>query len=82
MQEISPTLLNEVFVQRQCNYDFRGNNFLERRRVKSVRYDTKSISFLAPKIWKILPNEIKDSDTLKQKYVDTIMTKCNSSTQL
>ena len=34
-----------------------------------MRYGTKSISFLAPEIWGILPNEIKDSDTeiLKQK---------------
>ena len=51
MQEISPPLLNEVFVPRQCNYELRGNNFLERRRVKSVTYDTESKSFLAPKIW-------------------------------
>ena len=34
MQGISPQLLNEVFVSRQCNYEHRGNNFLERRRVK------------------------------------------------
>ena len=34
MQGISPPLLNEVFVPRQCNYELRGNNFLERRRVK------------------------------------------------
>ena len=51
IQGISPPLLNEVFVPHQCNYDLRGNSFLERRRVKSVRYGTKSISFLAPKIW-------------------------------
>ena len=63
MQGISPPFLNEVFVPRQCNYEVRGNNFLERR-VKSVRYGTESISSLAPKIWEILPNEIKDSDTL------------------
>ena len=46
---ISPQLLNEVFMPRQCNYDLRGNNFLERKRFKSVRYGTESISFLAPK---------------------------------
>ena len=37
MQKISLPLLNEVFVPRQYNYEFHGNNFLERRRVKSVR---------------------------------------------
>ena len=62
---ISPPLLNEVFVPSQCNHDLRGNNFVERRRVKSVIYGTESISFLAPKIWEILLNEIKDSDFLQ-----------------
>ena len=70
IQGISPPLLNEVFVPSQCNYDLRGNNFLERRRVKSVRYGTESASFLAPQIWELLPNEIKIltlSKFLKQK---------------
>ena len=65
MQVISRPLLNEVFVPRQSNYELYGNNFLERRRVKSVRYGTEPISSLAPKIWEILPNAIKDSDTLQ-----------------
>ena len=65
MQGISPPLLNEMLVPRQCSYELRGNNFLERRRVKSVRCGTESMSSLAPKIWEILPNEIKDSDTLQ-----------------
>ena len=55
----------EVFVPHQCNYELRENNYLERRRIKSVRYSTKSISSLALKIWEILPNEIKDLDTLQ-----------------
>ena len=45
--------------------ELRGISFLERRRVKSVRYGTESISSLALKIWEILPNEIKDLDTLQ-----------------
>ena len=42
-----------------------GNNFLERRRVKPVRYGTESTSYVARKTWEILLNEIKDSDTLQ-----------------
>ena len=42
----------------------RGNNFLKRRRVNSVRYGTESVSFLVPKIWDILPKEINNSETL------------------
>ena len=35
-----------------------------RQRVNSVRYGTKSVFFLAPKIWDILPKEIKNSEKL------------------
>ena len=45
IQGISPPLLNELFAPRQYNYDLRGNNFLDRRRVTSVRYGTESTSF-------------------------------------
>ena len=65
IQGISPPLPNELFVPFQCNCDLRWNNILEGRKVKSVRYGFESISFLAQKIWEILPNETKDSDTLQ-----------------
>ena len=47
---LSQALLNEVFVERNYNYNLRGNNFLNRRRVNSVIYGAESVSFLAPKI--------------------------------
>ena len=63
---LHPPLLNEVFVERNCNYNLPGINFLNRRGVNSVRYGTKSVSFLAPKIWDIFPKEIKNSETLNE----------------
>ena len=68
-----------MFVRRQCNYELRGNNVLERGRVKSVRCGTKPISSLAPKIWEILPNEMKDSDILqifKAKIKNWVSVEC------
>ena len=56
IQGLSPPLLNEVCMSCQCIYDLCGNKFLERQRVKSMRYDTESISFLTLKVWGILPN--------------------------
>ena len=56
--------MNEIFVERKSNYSLRGNNVLTRRRVNSVRCDTEAVSFLAPKIWDILPKDIKDSESL------------------
>ena len=50
LQGLSPPLMNEIFVEKNNNYSLPGNNFLTRRRVKSMRYGTETVSFLAPKI--------------------------------
>ena len=76
---LSPPLLNKVFVERNCTYNLPGNNFLNRRRVNSVRYGTESVSFLAPIIWDILPKEIKNSQTLnafKSKIKNWVPREC------
>ena len=49
----------------QWNYDFCENKFLDRQRFKSVRYGFEYILFLAPQVWKILPDEVKGSETLQ-----------------
>ena len=70
--------MNEIFVERN-NYSLRGNNVLTRRRVNSVRYGTETVSFLAPKIWDILPKDIKDSESLdifKRKIKKWISSEC------
>ena len=59
-----PAILNEVIVPYTCKYNFRKNNSLERRRVNTVRYGTESLSFLGPKIWDIVPDYIKFSETM------------------
>ena len=38
--------------------------------VKSVRYGTESILFLVPKVWEILPNGIKDSESFHVVRID------------
>ena len=71
--------MNETFVERNNNYSLRGNNVLTRRRVISVRYGTETVSFLAPKIWDILPKDIKDSESLdifKRKIKKWIPSEC------
>ena len=81
LQGLSPPLLNEAFVERNNNYSLRGNNVLTRGSVNSVRYGTETVSFLAPKIWDILPKEIKDSESLdifKRKIKKWIPLECPS----
>ena len=57
--------MNEISVERNNNYSLRGNNVLTRRRVNSMRYGTETFSFLAQKLWDILPKDIKDSESLE-----------------
>ena len=42
-------------------YDLRNINSFKRRRVNSVSHGTESESYLGPKIWDLVPNEIKES---------------------
>ena len=72
--------MNKIFVERNSNYSLRGNNILTRLRVNSVRYGTETVSFLAPKIWDILPKDIKDSESLgifKRKIKKWIPSECH-----
>ena len=46
-----------------CHTIFRRNDTLQRRRVNSVRHSTESVSFLGPKIWDLVPSDIKLSQS-------------------
>ena len=62
---LSPAILNEVFkVNETIPYDLRMRNELYARNPKTVRYGTETVSFLSPKIWSLIPQNIKDSGSL------------------
>ena len=61
---MAPEFLNEIFKERTIQYNLRGNNPFYIRRVNSVYHGTESLSFLGPKIWDLVPNEIKTSESL------------------
>ena len=56
---LSQPLINYVFMERNCNYDLQGNNFLNRRRVNSVRFGTESV-FFSSKNMRHLPKGNKE----------------------
>ena len=61
---IAPEIMKERFAPKMSSYDLRNNNSFKRRRVKSVWHGTESVSYLGPKIWDLVPNEIKESESL------------------
>ena len=57
--------MNEVFqVKSTAPYYLRDRNELYSRNPKTVAYGTASVSFMAPKIWSIVPRELKNSPSL------------------
>ena len=46
------------------HYDLRNNTLFKRRTVNSVWHGTDSVSHLGPKIWDLVPSEIKESESL------------------
>ena len=61
---MGPEILNEIFQNRTSSYNLRKNSSFYVKKVHSVYYGTESLSFLGPKIWKLVPEDIKQSESL------------------
>ena len=62
---LSPAILSEVFkVSETIPYDLTIRNKLYARNSRTVRYGTETMSFLSPKLWSLIPQNIKDSSSL------------------
>ena len=63
---LSPPLMNNIFKLREENpYNLRHVSEFSRPMINSVYHGTESISFLGPKIWDILPEKLKNIETLE-----------------
>ena len=58
-------LLNEIFQNRALPSNLRTNSNFSSRQVHSLYHDTESLSFLRPKIWELVPEDTKQSGSLK-----------------
>ena len=61
---LSPDIVKEIFRNRIVPYNLRHNNSFMIRQVHTVYHGTESLSFLGPKIWEQVPQEIKDSENI------------------
>ena len=60
-----PQIMNDVFhVKSPALYYLRDKNELYSRNLKTVAYETDSVSFIGPEIWSIVPEELKNSQSL------------------
>ena len=61
---MSPPIFSELFRRHDIWYDLRSNSNFAMPNVKSVFHGSKSISYLDPKIWDIIPLNLKELTSL------------------
>ena len=77
--DMAPELLNALFQNRTLPYNLRTNSSFSVRQVHSAYHGTESLSFLGPKIWELVPEDIKQSESLeifKNKIKKWVPLKC------
>ena len=64
LNKLSSSLTTELFQIKKTKCDLCKGNILISRNVKTVYYGTESISYLAPKVWELIPTDIKNCKSL------------------
>ena len=65
-KNISPKIMSKVFeFQENLNYNLRSGTNLVTRPSRTTNFGIETVSNLAPKIWALLPDEIKNASNLK-----------------
>ena len=63
---VLPAIIGEVFkINRTLPYNLRIQNKFSVRVPKTVKYGTVTVSFLAPKVWALVPEKIKGCSCLE-----------------
>ena len=63
---VSPCIMNNIFKVNEIDPNaLRKRNVLQTTNPSSIRYGTATISYMAPKIWTLVPKTIKNCDSLK-----------------
>ena len=62
---LSPEIMKDVFIfQENENYNLRSNTNLTNRNIHTAHFGTDTITNLGPKIWKLVPDKIKNASSL------------------
>ena len=75
----SPKIISDLFHFINKPYNLRNKSILERKKDRTVYFGTESISSLAPKIWELIPDTLKNEtslSTFKQKIKTWTTDKC------
>ena len=66
IKNIAPEIVREIFyLDNPSHYNLRLNSEFQTFNPRTVRYGTESLTFLANKIWQLIPSDIKCAPTLE-----------------
>ena len=68
---LSTHLMSEIFNLRNIDYNQRSQTDLKQGPVNTVNYGLKLLRYLAPKLWDIIPLEIRNASSLTE-FITTI----------
>ena len=64
---LSSEIMKEKFEMQNPAYNFRSDaTHFKREKVKTIHYGIQSIRYLGPKIWNMVPNNIKNCSSLNK----------------
>ena len=64
-KEQRPEILTDVFpLNSQPVYNLRNQYCFATRPIRTVHYGENSLRYLGPKVWELIPSQIKDAETL------------------
>ena len=63
---LSPSIMSTVFPRRLIPYNLRNAHTFDTSNVRTVHFGTETTSFRGPKIWQILPDQIKGAKSLTE----------------
>ena len=82
-KNLSPPIISDLFEVRENNYNLRNHSYFLIPTVKAVYHGLESIKNLGPRIWNLVPDNLKqlgDIDSFKTKIKNWIPAKCPCKT--
>ena len=70
--DLGPKIMKDTFHFIQKPYNLRNDPELQRRRKRTAYFGTESISSLNPKIWELIPSDIRSANSLGT-FIEKIM---------
>ena len=65
-ENLAAPIIHEIFQQKNIQYNLHSQTDFQLGSVKTVNCSLKALRYLRPKIWNIVPLDIKNSETLEE----------------